>query len=165
MPLVSHEPTTIELPDLRLVGTCSFADFFSNNQQTLFGETWERMLENPIDDELRAAPHRSFALELYPPTFPKDRRWYYCACVEVKSLDVRYPSCMVARFIPASRYLKFTVAGPVTEVGPAFRQIYDQWLPGAGVKLAGYYDMELYDERFEGPCNPDSLMDILLPLA
>jgi len=31
--------------------------------------------------------------------------------------------------------------------------------------LAGYYDMEAYDERFKGPCSPDSLMDILLPLA
>jgi predicted transcriptional regulator YdeE len=61
--------------------------------------------------------------------------------------------------------LKFTVDGPVTEVGTAFRFIYDQWLPKSGIKLAGYYDLEAYDERFTGPCNADSQMDILLPLA
>src|SRR5262245_15953473 len=129
MPLVSNEPTTFELPDLKLVGACTFADFFSNNQKYLFGETWERLCHHPIDNELRTHPNRSFALELYPPDFPKDRRWYYCACFEVKSFEARFPSNMVARFIPAAQYLKFTVAGPVTEVAPAFRQIYDHLLP------------------------------------
>lgn len=165
MPLVSTEPTTCELPDLKLVGTCSFADFFSNGQVTLFGETWERLIQNPVDYELRVDPDQHFGLELYPPEFPKDRRWYYCACCEVKKFEAVYPSCIVARFIPAAKYLKFTVAGPVTEIGPAMRHIYDQWLPNAGVKLAGYYDLEYYDERFKGACDPDSMTDILLPLA
>jgi AraC family transcriptional regulator len=165
MPLVSTEPTTCELPDLKLVGTCAFADFFANDQRRLFGETWERLHAHPIDVALRAHPNRSFALELYPPEFPKDPRWYYFACEEVKDFDVVFPSCMVARFIPAARYLKFTVSGPVTEVGPAFRFLYEKWIPASGVKLAGYYDMEMYDERFNGPCAADSLMDILLPLA
>jgi predicted transcriptional regulator YdeE len=165
MPLVSEDPTFCELPDLKLVGPCAFGDFFSNNQQCLFGETWERLHQHMIPDELRIHHNRSFALELYPPEFPKDRRWYYCACVEVKTFETRYPSNMIARFIPAARYAKFTVAGPITEVGPTFRFLYDQWLPKSGIKLAGYYDMEAYDERFKGPCSPDSMMDILLPLA
>jgi AraC family transcriptional regulator len=165
MPLITTEPTEIELPDLKLVGTCTFCDFFSNNQQNLFGERWERFCHHPIPTEKRANPNRSFALELYPPEFPKDRRWYYMACVEVKDLADVYPSALMSRFIPAARYLKFTVGGPVTEVGPAFRKIYDEWLPKSTVKLAGYYDMEQYDERFKGPCEADSQMDILLPLA
>jgi predicted transcriptional regulator YdeE len=165
MPLITTEPTEVELSDLKLVGACSFADFFSNNQTVLFGETWERLMHNRVDDELRSHPNRSLALELYPPGFPKDPRWYYCACVEVKDLALPYSSALISRFMPAARYLKFTVEGPVTEIGPAFRQIYDQWLPSAGVKLAGYYDLEFYDERFKGPCNAESRMDILLPLA
>jgi predicted transcriptional regulator YdeE len=165
MGLISTEPTTLKLPDLKLVGACSFANFFNNGQQVLFGETWQRLHECKIDNELLANPKRSFALELYPPGFPKDHRWYYCACVEVKSFEAEYPPNLLFRYIPAAEYVKFTVKGPVTEVGPAFRQIYDHWLISAGVKLKGYYDLESYDERFKGPCDADSVMDILLPLA
>jgi predicted transcriptional regulator YdeE len=165
MTLISTEPTTCNLPDLKLVGACSFANFFENNQQVLFGETWQRLHEVTLDKELLAKPTRSFALELYPPSFPKDHRWYYTACVEVKSFEKVYPSHLMFRFIPAAEYLKFAVKGPVTEVGPAFRQIYDTWLPSAGVKLKGYYDMEMYDEGFTDPCDPESIMHILLPLA
>ena len=43
MALISIEPTTCKLPDLRLVGACSFANFFAGGQQVLFGETWERL--------------------------------------------------------------------------------------------------------------------------
>jgi AraC family transcriptional regulator len=164
MPLVSTEPTELELPDLKLVGTCTFADFF-NGKTELFGETWERFVQQPIEFDLRVDPDQHFGLELYPPEFSQNRTWYYCACCAVKSLDVKYPSSMMARFIPAARYLRFTVSGPVSELAPAFRYVYDQWLPKSGVKLAGYYDLEYYDERFKGPCEADSLIDILLPLA
>lgn len=164
MPLVSTEPTKIELPDLKLVGTCSFTNFFENSQQALFGETWQRLHSCDLGD-LLANPKRSFALELYPPAFPQDHRWYYMACVEVNSFEAVYPSNMVFRFIPAAEYLQFNVKGPVTEVGPAFRQIYDTLLPNLGAKLKGYYDMEMYDEGFKGPCDPESIMHILLPLA
>lgn len=164
MPLISTEPTELELPDLKLVGACSFADFLSN-QHHLFGETWERYYADPVPEEHRAHPNRSFSLDLFPPEFPKDARWYYFAGVEVKDLEIRYPSSLVSRFIPAARYLRFTIAGPVTEIGPAHQYIYEQWLPNSGVKLAGYYDLEFYDERFTGPTNADSLMDLLLPVS
>jgi AraC family transcriptional regulator len=165
MPLISTEPTEIELPDLKLVGACTFCNFFADSQKNLFADTWERSCHQPIPNEKRANPNRSFALELYPPDFQKDRRWYYMACVEVKDLNETYPSSFVSRFIPAARYLKFTVQGPVTEVGPAFRTIYDELLPNSGRKIARYYDLEHYDERFKGPCDDSSQMDILIPLA
>lgn len=165
MPLVSEDPTTCELPDLKLVGACTFADFFANGQQTLFGETWERFVSQSIPEQLLSNPGRWFGLELYPPEFPTARSWYYCACAEVKDFEAVFPPSMVARFIPAASYLKFTVAGAVTELAPAFRFIYDRWLPSSGIQLARYYDLEFYDERFQGACNENSLIDILVPLA
>lgn len=165
MPLVSNEPTTCELPDLKLVGACSFADFFAEGAHAMFPETWERLHQCQLDNELLANPKRSFGLELYPQKFPQDRRWYYFACVEVKTFEKVYPSNLLCRFFPAARYLKFTVDGPVCEIGPTFQYIYKTWLPNSGVKLAGYYDMEVYDERFKGPMATDSQIDILLPLA
>jgi AraC family transcriptional regulator len=165
MPLVSEDPTTCDLPDLKLVGTCTFADFFASGQQILFGETWERFIDHQISEEFLAHPGRWFGLELYPPEFPEVRSWYYCACAEVKDFEAVYPPSMIARFIPAARYLKFTVAGTVIELAPAFRFIYDKRLPGSGIKRAGYYDLEFYDERFKGADDESSLIDILIPLA
>jgi predicted transcriptional regulator YdeE len=165
MPLVSTEPTRLELPDLKLVGTCAFADFFSNNQHTLFGETWERFLKHVGEVQNQAGTTRFFGMELYPQEFPADRRWYYLACVEVSDLAVPYPPNMVGRFIPAAEYLRFTIDGPVTEIGPAMRFICDQWLPKSNVKRNHSYDLEMYDERFKDPCDERSQMDILIPLG
>lgn len=165
MPLLSTEPTTCELPDLLLAGTCSFANFFENNQNSLFGDTWQRLMPHIESIPNRVHNERAFGLELYPPEFRQDRRWYYCACVEVDSVSVRLPSNLMCRFIPAAHYLQFSVQGPVTELAPAFRTIHDQWLTGTTIKLAGHYDLEFYGEEFKGPCDPNSIIHILLPLA
>ena len=100
-------------------------------------------------------------MELYPAGFPADHRWYYMACTEVEGLEEPFPSGMLSRYIPACQYVKFTVRGPVTEIAPAFQYIYKDWLPKSGVKIAGTYDLELYDSRFVDPCSEDSLVDIL----
>jgi AraC family transcriptional regulator len=165
MPLVSTEPTAFQLPDLLLAGTCAFANFFSNNQWPLIGECWERLMHHVAEIPNRVHPERSFGLELFPPEFKHDRRWYYCACVEVASASVPLPSNLLCRFVPAAQYARFSVEGPVTEIAPAFRYIYDEWLPKSKVKLVGTYDLEMYGEEFKGPCDENSVTHILLPLA
>jgi len=128
-------------------------------------ETWHRLLAHQDKIRNTANTGRCFGLELYPPDFMKDKRWYYMACMEVTSLTIPLPFHLVTRFIPASRYVKFTVTGPVTEIGSAFRYVYDEWLPQSGVKVASPYDLELYDDRFKGPENEQSQTDILLPVV
>jgi|GEM_PF-1632945 len=164
MPLISTEPEFTELPDLNLVGTCSFADFFSDNLFDQFGETWSRFIKCQEHIQAQLPTGRCFGLELYPQDFPTDRRWYYLACLEVSSLQIQQPPDIVSRFIPANSYLKFTVAGSIAELAPSFRYIYDEWLPQSDVKLKGFYDLEYYDARFHGPDADDSEIDILLPI-
>ena len=164
MPLISLKPKSCELPDLRLVGVCSFANFFADEQWPLIGDTWERFSNCQAVIENRSSPDRCFGLELYPSAFSKDRRWYYMACTEVTHLDQAFPSDTICRFIPASSYVRFTVSGPVTEIAPAFRYIYDKWLPSSGVRISAAYDLELYDSRFVDPCSEDSMVDLLLPV-
>jgi AraC family transcriptional regulator len=165
MPLISKEPSTCELPDLLLAGACSFANFFANNQWSLLGETWDRLMKHVGEIPNRVHSERAYALELYPPEFCQDRRWYYCACVEVDSISTRLPTNLLCRYIPADRYAKFSVRGPVTELAPAFRYIYDEWMPNTTLKLACHYDLELYGEEFKGPCDPNSVTHLLLPLV
>lgn len=165
MPLISTEPTPDELPDLMLAGTCSYADYFANDQMGLFGQTWERLMHHMHEVPNRVNAQRNFGMSMYPPEFPQDHRWYYCACVEVASLATRLPSNMLCRFVPAAKYLKFSVRGPVTDIAPAFRYVYEEWLPKANVTISGTYDLELYDVEFKDPCDPESVSHILLPLA
>lgn len=165
MPLISQQPDSCELPDLLLAGTCSFADFFADGQWSTLGETWKRFFDCQQDIENRNNSDRSFGLELYPSTFSKDRHWYYMACTEVTSLEQPFPSSVISKFIPASKYVKFTVSGPVAEIAPAFRYIYDEWLPNSNVQISAGYDLELYDSRFCGPSSEESFVDLLLPVT
>ena len=119
MPLVSIEPDAVELPGLRLAGACSFANFFENNQWPLLGETWQRLTAHIEAIPNRVRPDRTFGLELYPPEFCTDRRWYYCACVEVEDFLTVFPTNLLCRYIPPARYARFRVAGDVRELAPA----------------------------------------------
>ena len=165
MPLLSTKPSECEFPDLMLAGACAFANFFSDSQWRLIGETWERLMHHIGEIPNRVHPEQNFGLELYPPEFKSDGRWYYCACVEVASFSVKLPANLLCRFVPAARYVKFSVKGTVTEIAPAFRYIYDEWLPKSKIKLAGTYDLELYGPEFKDPCDENSVTHILLPLA
>ncbi|MBE7463839.1 MAG: GyrI-like domain-containing protein [Planctomycetes bacterium] len=167
MPLLSNEPKRIELPDLRLVGACGFANFFEAEIGQQIGGVWDRFFSHFAQiEKLKKESSGLFGLELYPPGFPKQEpRWYYMACAEVETLDAPQPSAFVSRFIPASAYACFTHRGTLDGLPKAFRTLYDEWLPASGVKLRGTHDLERYDDRFKGPADPESEVDILLPLA
>ncbi len=166
MPLVSTDPELTSLPALKLVGTVSFMNFFGDESSVrFFGETWERYHAELGRIQRRINPDRCFGLQLYPKNFPDDSRWYYGAVTEVETLDHPQESDFVSKYLPEAEYYKFTVRGPVTEIGLAFRKIYEEWLPKSGAKIAGTYDLECYDHRFTAPDSPDSETDILIPRA
>ena len=86
MGLLSETPSHVELPELKLVGAMSLVDFRGGPDPAAFADTWARYF--PHANELSGAlvePKRSFGLNLFPPEFPEDMRWYYGACVEVGS--------------------------------------------------------------------------------
>lgn len=164
MPLVSEDPRTIELPDLRLVGTMSLVDFRENQDPAVFQETWARFSE--LGDTLsphRTNPERTFGLNLFPPTFPGDMRWYYGACVEVTTLEQDYPSSLLARYLPAASYHAFEVVGPASEIAPAYDRAWEILAGIHGGKPTCPVNLELYDQRFTGPDDPSARMDLLFP--
>ena len=72
---------------------------------------------------------------------------------------------MSAKVIPANTYAVFEYKGAITpELGKLFKYIYSEWLPSSGYAIAGPYDFERYGKMFKGPDNPDSILEIFIPI-
>lgn len=71
----------------------------------------------------------------------------YLAGAKVSS-ETEVPEGMVVRQLPASKYARFTLNGPINRIGKHCEVMYRQWLPASVWEHAGVADLERYDERF-----------------
>jgi AraC family transcriptional regulator len=83
--------------------------------------------------------------------------------LEVDSLS-DIPTTLVGKVIPAHTYCVFNCKGGIAELGNVFRYAYDKWIPSSKYEVADCYDFELYDERFKGADNPETEIDIYIPI-
>lgn len=165
MGLVSEQPREIELPELRLVGAMSLVDFRESQDSTVFSETWERFYAKAEAlTQARTHAERTWGLNLFPGAFPGDLRWTYGACVEVDTLERDYAPEFVGRYLSAARYYSFEVVGAASEVAPSYDRAWAIVSELHGGTAACRVNLELYAERFLGPENPDSRMDLLFPI-
>jgi AraC family transcriptional regulator len=105
-----------------------------------------------------------YGVEFYTEEFQKEKKWFYMACGGVENLN-NIPATMVGKIIPAHTYAVFTHKGLLRDLGKTFQYVYHEWLPNSKYKIGDCYDFELYDERFKGGDNPDSEIDIYLPVV
>jgi AraC family transcriptional regulator len=83
--------------------------------------------------------------------------------VAVKKLqDV--PLELVARILPETKYVVFTLkGGDINSDWPS--KVATQWLTDIGLERSYPYIIEYYDSvRFKGPDNPESELDIYVPI-
>jgi AraC family transcriptional regulator len=152
-------PRFVELGAKKVVG-CSI---YTSGTQTDFPRIWEvfgkrrEEIPNKVNSSVR------YAIEFYGEEFHTEGKWFYMPCVEVMSFD-DIPMIMVAKIIPAARYAVFTHKGGVKGIHELFMYIYKVWLPNSEFELAFNFDMEAYDERFLGIDNPESILEIYVPI-
>lgn len=91
---------------------------------------------------------------------------HYCLTgIEVSKVENLPINCF-AKTIPGGEYAVFTHKYSQS----CFAQVYEQinhWLKENAPAEANAYDrfeVQLYDDRFKGPKNPESVMDFLIPL-
>ncbi|WP_256760479.1 GyrI-like domain-containing protein [Cohnella sp. WQ 127256] len=75
------------------------------------------------------------------------------------------PEGMTKVTAPAQRYAVFTHKGNIEQLGVTYELIYSKWLPFHGLEPIKGIDFERYDERFIGPEDERSEMDIYIPVA
>jgi predicted transcriptional regulator YdeE len=75
---------------------------------------------------------------------------------------------MVRITVPAQKYAIFTHRGALNQPGhtiaDTFAEIYQTWLPHYQLSSMRGIDFELYDERFIGPNNEQSEVDLYIPI-
>jgi AraC family transcriptional regulator len=150
------EPVIKKLPEFCVVGVTTFGDCSS-----VFAKAWEMFMKLEKNVEWKDND-KGFGLEFYTEEFHKENKWFYMACKKVKDFS-SIPVNMVAKRIPEHQYAVFTCKG-LNELGKTFQFAYKEWLPESAYAMADSFDFELYDERFKGSDDPESVIDVYIPV-
>jgi AraC family transcriptional regulator len=153
------EPKIVELPQFCVVGIAVYGD----GKSGLFPKAWDIYMRKQKDMQLKK-PNVGYGVEYYTEEFEKEHKWFYMACGEVENLN-NIPSSMVGKVIPAHKYAVFTSEGSTSELHKIFQYAYHEWLPKSKYKIADWFDLEYYDERFKGADDPESEIDIYIPVT
>jgi len=106
-----------------------------------------------------------FGLSTDPDNYnPETDKFDFFIGVEVSSID-NLPDGMVYREVPSNEYVVFTFEGPAENAGSVHHYLYSTWLRNNDYRLAGPYNIEVYDERNKGPKAADSVTDIYFPIV
>jgi len=127
---------------------------------TAFGRLWDRLL--PVEASI---PHRSERAVSYGLCYDFDgERFSYMAGVKVDATD-GLPEGMEAKLVPAQTYAVFTHRGPVSGLQETYERIHESWLAENGLQFSEGIDFELYDDRFYGPTDERSELDLYIPIV
>lgn len=157
---VTMEPTIIERGDIHVVGLCGS---FDQESSVSIPDLWRRF--NPEPGEI--------------PNVVPDRYW---GVIEMTNMDVGEfdysvalevtepgapPEGMVANTLPGGRFAVFTHKIRTVPFGAELRQtmryIYGTWVERSEECLRTWYELELYDERFNRGTMGGEL-DIYVPI-
>lgn len=83
--------------------------------------------------------------------------------LEVTSFD-HVPTGMITKVIPAGKYAIFTHRGSIDSLKETYEYIWGTWIPLQKVEIDMRDDFEVYDERFKGPDNPQTQIEIFIPI-
>ncbi len=153
-------PIFVEIPQLLIVGVQCLA----SKENGLCPKMWEVFGSLAKEGLEMKQPATWFGVETYTKEFQTEQKWFYLAGVEVNSLE-KIPPTMVGKIVPAARYAVFEHKGVLPgEIGKTFDYVYREWLPKSDFVQAGPWDLERYGPKFLGPLNPESVMEICLPI-
>lgn len=85
------------------------------------------------------------------------------AGIQVNSID-NLPDPFIGKKVKGGRFAVFTHKGSITSLPQTFEYIWGTWFLVTDEELDNREDFELYDERFLGLYNPNSEMDIYIPI-
>jgi AraC family transcriptional regulator len=163
MEVVSMEPKIVKMNALKLIGMMYYGD----NKNWEIPKLWEEFM--PLIDKIpnNLKVMESYGVCFYSESFQKSGLFYYLAANPVSSLD-DIPMAMVGKTLPESEYAVFThkgsITGPTNTIKDTYAYAYGTWLPNSPYCNPYAYDFEHYDQRFKGNDNPESEMDICIPI-
>jgi AraC family transcriptional regulator len=150
------EPHFVEKPEMILVGIVGCG---SDVGQLDIHGLWQRF-EAHSKDIKHQIEGKAYELHIEEETLPQ---MHFClAGVEVHKIE-DMPIELFAKLIPPCRYAVFTHNFSDGGFGHAFKSVYN-WLDESEYTAAYHFDIQCYDERFKGPDNPESVIEIFVPI-
>jgi AraC family transcriptional regulator len=162
---VTMEPKFIDHGDISFVGLREEAE---PNKRVDGPSLWRRFRPLMARIPQRHGKHTLGVIEV----IDKDAGAFaYSAAVEVERDAVtraaKLPDGLVGKTLTGGRFAVFTHKLASREIGGELTRtlgyIYGTWVPNSGVKLRAYYDLEVYDERFD-PATISGEVDIWVPV-
>jgi AraC family transcriptional regulator len=149
-------------------------DFFGNpyekaggwSEQNAIGQLWKRFenfYQNKKDSIKHSVSESGYELWIDFEEEKETKNKYIFVGVEVETI-APLPLELIAKILPETRYAVFTLEGKeIKSDWP--NQIWNQWIPEAGMETSFNFLIEHYDsQRFKGMDNPDSELDIYVPI-
>lgn len=148
------EPKLIDRGETVLVGAVSEGGDISQLWQAF--DTQEIEINHKVDGTY-------YELRTYPEGPQSGKAPEYLAGVEV-TVEEEIPEGLVVRRLPAGRYAVFTHC--LADGGFAgCNDAMNAWLENGPYKLSANASIQVFDARFKGPENPESVIDFLLPVV
>jgi DNA-binding transcriptional MerR regulator len=147
-------PARVDYPALRIMGMT-----WHQNDQGTIADMWQRFV--PREEEIDRLHEPLGTFGVCQPL--EDGQWRYIAGLPVGH-SAPLISGMVELQIPARRYARVEHHGTVTTLPETFRAAYSEWLPAAGMAPDEGIEFEYCGERFFGPMDPRSVVELYIPL-
>lgn len=150
-------PRFVDRPEMIIVGIVGCSSDVS--EMDIYG-LWQRFEKNSRYIKHQIAG-KGYEVHIQEDTAPV---MHFClAGVEVQKIE-DLPLEFFAKTIPASRYAVFTHYLKDGGFGEAFKAVYD-WLKESEYAAAYPFDIQCYDERFKGQSDPESVIEIYIPIV
>ncbi|MFU8796602.1 MAG: GyrI-like domain-containing protein, partial [Dehalococcoidia bacterium] len=123
-------------------------------------ELWERF-DGHIKDIKHQVEGKSYEIHIQEETTPP---MHFCLVgVEVRKIE-DLPVELFAKVVPACEYAVFTHHFRDGGFRYAFKAVYD-WLENSEYTSTYHLDVQCYDSRFRSPEDPESILEIYVPVT
>lgn len=161
---ITLKPSYSEFSGCKLIGMETKTSMQENRISKLWADFFPRMKEiQNLTGKQQAFEFRKPDPNFELSEFTVETEFTEMAGLPVTSFDF-IPEGMVKFEIPAGRYAVFTHLGKTQDLYKTYEYIWSVWLPCSQEEVDMRFDFELYDKRFLGPENPDSQIDIYIPI-
>lgn len=145
------------IPSMQVIGL----RYQGKNEHGEIGSTWT-VFNKRAHEIKNIKSGAAYGVCGIPSGLPEGEFEYICA-LPVEAVE-NVPEGMVARSLDAMKVAVFEHRGSVETLGETYTNIYQKWLPEAGLEpLKNGFDMEMYDNDFKD-FSPESVMYIYVPV-
>lgn len=165
IPAGGHRPPEIiHVPSVRICGTRFYTTINNSSCQDMFDAFNSRLIQ---EYPRLSARSRYCIFESGPDcaadTFSGDSGSNVFIGISLSDDEPAYGGMLIKEIGPGT-YARFIHTGPVSTLLKTYRYIWGVWFPGSGYRLSQQDDFECHTERFLGPANTDSQIDIYFPI-